>query len=115
MIRALFITTNAEGSGEMWHEDVEPDALYERIKKHIDGWLEAVRLDGGTMYLNEEGKLKRLSINEIATTVFRTHLGGEDHVVGNVVVVGPPDSECNDTSIDETMLDEFYKVIGVER
>jgi len=71
----------------------------------VGGWLEAIQLgDGSTMYLNEEGRLHGLPFNTIATDV--CGIGGRPDllmqgIVGDVLIVGPPDYEGEDTDLTE--------------
>jgi len=57
------------------------------LKKEVGGWVEVVHLEMKDtlvqMWLNEEGLLKRLPYNSLAT-----HLYGHSHIVGNVVITG---------------------------
>ena len=87
-------------------------ATYDEIKAALDGgYLEAAPTDGTvTLYIDEEGKLKHLPINLLATA-FWTHVGGGelvlhgDFLVGPVVVVGPPDAEGDDTAVPAAAVD----------
>jgi hypothetical protein len=60
------------------------------LKKEVGGWVEVVHLEMEStlvqMWLNEEGLLKRLPYNSLAT-----HLYGHSHIVGNVVITGLDD------------------------
>lgn len=49
------------------------------------------------MYLNEEGKLSGLPVNVTATALTRDLLPAYDVIVGDVILLGPPDDEGNDT------------------
>jgi hypothetical protein len=75
---------------------------YEDLRKAVDGYIEAVGIviekQKVTIYLNEEGKLDRLPPNYAATDLTNGILGW-DVIVGNVVLVGGPDREGNDTSL----------------
>lgn len=80
----------------------------------VGGYLEAISFDRtlGAVYINEEGKLRGLPYNAVGdlfvTTaldrVGRTLIGG-DMIVGPIVVVGPPDSEGDETSVTEAAVD----------
>lgn len=86
-----------------------PTEEYDYIKGVIGGWLEAVRLDGATMYLNEEGKLLGLPPNEAATALCRMaqSISPYDHIVGDVVLVGEPDRQGNDTGLKAEVQDRL--------
>jgi hypothetical protein len=58
---------------------------------------------GFGMYLNDNGKSERLPCNTRATVLGWNYaaLSGDDAIVGNVVLVGPPDDDGNDTEVNE--------------
>lgn len=60
----------------------------QELQKAVGGYIELVVLSGDTvMYLNEEGKIYDLPINEEATKLFReAHPNTNDYIVGNVIV-----------------------------
>ena len=52
------------------------------------GYIQIVEtLDGRLMVLDEEGKLKGFPLNQAATALYR--FGGDDPIVGDVLVCGP--------------------------
>ena len=56
-------------------------------QKAVGGLIEQVNLkDGVVLIVNEEGKLKNLPINELATAMFQRVHGEIDVIVGDVVV-----------------------------
>ena len=60
----------------------------EELQKLVGGFIEIVQTKGGTsMVINEEGKLKGLPINEMATQVYQH--GDVDPIVGDVLVCNP--------------------------
>lgn len=71
------------------------------LQEAVGGYIEAVGVnDGYTIYLNEEGKLDGLPLNEQATRLTRGILSPFDLVAGDVVLAGPLDDEGYDTSVD---------------
>lgn len=54
------------------------------------------------MYLDEEGKLKGLPLNPLASILYGHPT---DRIVGDVVVVGPPDVNGDDTDIRDSDLE----------
>jgi len=53
----------------------------------VDGWLECVYLpDGRLMWINEEGKLRGLPSNPLATLLARSVLQPYDYIAGPAVV-----------------------------
>jgi hypothetical protein len=89
-------------SGTLIAVDVKP--TYQVMHKAVEGWLEMVPVGRGvepfTAYCNEEGKFEGLPANPLATSFCRvTH----DVLVGNILIIGPPDREADDTHMsDET-------------
>lgn len=58
------------------------------IQALVEGWLECVHLrDGRLMWVNEEGKLRRLPQNPLATMLARSVLYPGDVIVGPAVVM----------------------------
>jgi len=76
---------------------------YQDISDAVEGYLEAVMFPdrSAVMYLNEQGKLEGLIKNEMAD--YLAHISQaifeHDYIAGNVVLVGPPDVEGNDTTL----------------
>ena len=63
----------------------------EQMQEIVGGYIEMIGLpDGRHMILNEEGKLKSLPVNMMATMladdVLRSPLGGADYICGDVLV-----------------------------
>jgi hypothetical protein len=53
----------------------------------VGGWLECVHLpDGRLMWVNEEGKLRGLPSNALATLLARAVLQPSDYIAGTAVV-----------------------------
>lgn len=86
----------------------EPQDAYRTIRDGVGGLLEAVGLeDGHTLYLDEEGKLIGLPVNETATRLTRGVLSMWDIVVGDCVIAGPPDDDGEETSVSSEWLARF--------
>lgn len=99
-------------------EDVVVDLPY--LNAAVGGYIEAVAVrevlvadQAGrgarapaafTVYLNEEGKLDGLPLNLRATHLALASLGG-DVIVGDAVVLGPPDAVGDDTPAPDELLD----------
>src|SRR5438874_8994833 len=67
----------------------------------VGGSIEVITLERpqSSMYLNDEGKLMELPLNQRATTLLWVHnsaFRGQDVIVGPAFVVGPPDREGDD-------------------
>jgi hypothetical protein len=88
---------------------------YEEIKSHLDGgWVEVLYLDdNASAYIDEEGKMKGLPYNAVATelcTRLKTGLQQGDFISGTMIVLGyalcrEEDTDCPDYIIEmvETM------------
>ncbi len=71
----------------------------------VGGYIEGVTLRNGHMlYINEEGKLKGLPVNDVATDLARDVLSPWDVIVGDAVLVGPPDAEGGDTAVNPVLV-----------
>ena len=88
---------------------------YEDLKEHIGGWLEGLHLTDDTFaYIDEEGKMKGLPYNVLATelcTDLQVGLAPTDFISGTMLIVGSPDSEGNETDVPDHILP---KVINAE-
>ena len=88
---------------------------YEKYRGFIGGWLEGVPTTGQvTIYCDEEGKIKGLPVNPVATAFVAPFLA--DIIVGPVLFMGPPDEEGEETDIPwdvELMLKRTAKVFTV--
>ena len=64
------------------------DFKLEEIQKHVDGYIEVIRLsDVWIMIVNEEGKFSK-GYNSIATALAHLHhaIGSEDFIAGDAVI-----------------------------
>lgn len=103
------LTIPVRHSEPMEAKEIEPDLA--TMQALVGGYLEAVELvlPGGTMYVNEEGKLERqyggLSFNFRATALLQRHnpLFGS-FIVGDAFVCGVPDEAGNDRDCDSAYL-----------
>jgi len=60
----------------------------DEIRELVGGWLECVRLrHGRLMWINDEGKLRKLPHNPLATILARSALSPGDSIVGPAVVM----------------------------
>jgi hypothetical protein len=83
-------------------------------------YLEVFRLgDTAVMYLDEDGKAKGLPVNLRATLLAWMHgLRSPDHIVGDVLVVGPEDHNGDDRSVPSdvvTWAEGVWRTVGVGR
>lgn len=74
---------------------VDIDGTYESLRDLIGGYLEALPFtEGSSVYIDEEGKLKGLPPNLIATSLMRSigpGLWPDDSICGTMVIVGNND------------------------
>ena len=103
-MKAILIKTNGEcllSEREHWK--------YEDIRDAVGGWIECVSLkNDGDMYINEEGKLIDLPVNDVAT-LLADHFGYRrqffDLIVGDAIIFGPVNNEGENTEVT-------YKIIN---
>lgn len=85
MVAGIIVTTDLQ--------TVELPALdYASLSEAVGGYIELVHLrgkfDGFAMYVNEEGKLNGLPMNDLATIVWEKSFGAfTDIILGNAVLV----------------------------
>lgn len=83
-----------------WHtRDSAPE--YDAMNAAVGGWLGGVPVEGVTAYVNEEGKLKGLSPNRIATALAHRDnaIYPIDYIAGDMFVAGPLDEEGDITPL----------------
>jgi Domain of unknown function (DUF3846) len=75
------------------------------LQGQVGGYVQVVsiRSTDVNVYLNEEGKMKRLPPNKRASRLARRNgaISLLDTIVGDVVIVGPVDDEGYDTGLTE--------------
>lgn len=103
-MKAVLIKSNGECSlSEKDHWD------YKQLGNEVGGWIECVPLkNNGDMYVNEEGKLIGLPVNDVAT-LLADHFGYKrqlfDLIVGDVVILGPANNEGENTEVTNIIID----------
>ena len=103
---------------------------YEDLNRNVGGYIEAVRIWSGrvTIYVNEEGLLKQLAHNPRASNLrfqgtpnresdhpgdyWKIRRGSELTLVGDAILVGPPDGDGNDTGITDKDIKDAMTVMG---
>lgn len=73
----------------------------------VGGYIEGVFGNVATVYVNEEGLLMGLPANPLATLFAQRILGAGVVLHGTALIVGPGDSEGNDTPVRQTVVDYF--------
>lgn len=99
--------------GAVTAKDVETVDLA-TLQHAVDGDIQVVNLGPDnvvapncTLYVNEDGKVNGLPVNEIATRMTRGVLGAYDLVVGDTVLVGPPTEEGDDTGAPDDVVERL--------
>lgn len=102
MRNAMVVPAEGEPYGLLLPEDGNSSlAIYQKI---VGGWIELVpNPHDVTVYCNEEGKILEppLRANLRATVLFGALLQPWDFLAGDVIVVGPPDKDGNDTDLED--------------
>ena len=64
------------------------DFTLQELKAIVGGYIEIIRMNDKFMVVNEEGKLEQLPCNALATGLYWANVGGNDYIVGDVLVCG---------------------------
>lgn len=82
----------------------------EPMKQVIGGWMQLVTIRQGSMYLDEDGKMKSLPFNTAARG-FARRLGwrgaDDDLFVGPALVLGPIDGDGDETPVSRHVLSQW--------
>lgn len=79
---------------------------YTQLHNAVGGYIEMVPLMGEvTIVVNEEGKIRRLPFNQVATSVWETFYGRTDVMVGDAVLVGPADDDGEPTDVPDHVVE----------
>jgi hypothetical protein len=74
------------------------------MQEAVGGYIECVSFDDYEMWLNEEGKLIGLPVNEAATAIWEMEYGATDVIMGNVLMTGVADDEGYSTELSDAAL-----------
>lgn len=102
-LKALIV----DPDGTVREAEIENDlAAFQAV---VGGYIEPVYGRVGTVYVNEEGLLRSLPINPFTTLFAERMLGREARypLVGTALIVGPADTEGNDTDVRPAVVDYF--------
>ena len=114
IVRAVIIPAEVDKPASI--EDIRADAA--TLQRLVGGWIEAINGDDWTAFVNEEGKLNRLPINQAGNRilgVLEWDAIGLDVVVGPLVILGPADSNGGETGITDAVLAkilDWYRANG---
>jgi len=87
--------------------DTEIDNSLGSFQGVVDGYIEGVFGNVAMMYVNEEGLLKQLPFNPLATLFAQQILGAGVYLHGTALILGPGDGEGNDTPVRQSVVDYF--------
>lgn len=107
------MTVNAE-TMETSIIDLPREGALAQMQEAVGGYIECVSLEGFDMWVNEEGKLMGLPVNEVGTAMWETAYGPTDVIVGNVLFTGLPDDEGYSTELsadDALLIEAVAKVL----
>jgi hypothetical protein len=88
---------------------------YASLSEAVGGYIQIVhlrgRFDGFAMYVNEEGKLNGLPMNDLATVVWEKSFGAfTDVIVGGAVIVNTKtDDEGNELPLTDEQTEYLMK------
>lgn len=92
--------------GEPYKTEITDDSELEQLQKLVGGWIEYVPVcdeEGEVLFsvfCHEEGKIEGLPLNGRANHFFKEALLEEDHLVGDIVLMGPPDDDGETLALD---------------
>jgi hypothetical protein len=104
-------------------EEIEKDWKLEDIQEIIGGYIDGLYLgDDFVMYVDEEGLMKNLPVNPIASLVYLTSSNVEEYLVGNAIIFkkgtdGYEKSATLDDVLKESgahFIKEFIKIMNQE-
>jgi hypothetical protein len=102
-MKALVFKTN---NTLVVEQDTNEFVSYETLSRAVGGMIEAVTLPNGlTLWVNEEGKMDGLPVNDYATRLFASAFGaGIDIIVGDAIVTGGADDEGETLGLTDEQL-----------
>lgn len=102
-----YIKINVNGRTEKI-EGITDETEYQTLSAAVGGMIEIVPsvFENHFLYLNEEGKLFGMEVNQKAT-VLAHGLSIFDMIVGDAVLVGPLDEEGNHESVEDSVIKEL--------
>lgn len=91
--------------GTVKHTEIESDLR--SFQAVVGGYIEGVFGRVGTIYVNEEGLLRNLPFNPLATLFANRILGAGVRLFGTALILGPGDGEGNDNAVRPSVVDYF--------
>lgn len=94
-----------------FHKEVPAEDYLETLQEIVGGYIQPLVLSPALeMYLNEEGKLRGLPYNLVATSLFVPE-GVLDFIVGNVVIFGRTKPDGSLTSVNPTFSANLIELV----
>lgn len=62
------------------------DFRLEELQRFVGGYIEVVCFDDFIMIINEEGKLKQLPVNFMASTIYQKYYRETNYIVGDCLI-----------------------------
>ena len=96
----------------------ESEQELKSLQNAVGGYVQVIELeDDFTMWVNEEGKLLNLPVNEIATVIWEVRFGiGTDIICGDVVFTGGMDEDGETLTISEANIQRLAELVeGLKR
>jgi len=89
---------------------VEIDGSLDSFQALVGGYIEQIstNLANCYAYANEEGKLQGLAHNALASHI--SPLMPSDFIAGNMVLVGPPDENGDETDVDKSVMNDLIAI-----
>lgn len=105
-MKALVLTTDSTIEVE---QDTDEFVSYATLSRAVGGMIEAVTLPSGlTLWVNEEGKMNGLPVNDYATRLFDSAFGsGIDIIVGNAIITGGADDDGETLGLTDEQVAEL--------
>lgn len=108
MVTAVFIPADTDLDMEV--REVEQ---VEDLQSAVGGWFEPIDVHflGLTIYVNEEGRVRRMPFNARASFLWWYHAPNQDlaMLMGDAIVVGKPNKAGDDTSVPTDLVERFTK------
>ena len=84
--------------------DLPREGGLDTLQAAVGGWVECVSFSDYEMWVNEEGKLVGLPVNEAATAIWEMEYGATDVIMGNVLMTGIADEDGYSTELSDSAL-----------
>ena len=97
------VTVTTDGTASL----VQIDQDFRSYQKVVGGYIEALFGPNITLYMNEEGYVQGLDHNASASLFVKKFLWRSHPISGDVLILGGPDEEGNDTHVHKSVIDYY--------